>query len=158
MSPAPITWVRFPRPSIRDRSVEEPWFYAHRGTDDFPGAQIDSLIDRRDKAINLCEIKCNHEPFLITKKYADQLRMKKASFLHFTKSHKSIFYTFITSGGLVENDKTTMSSPFFLVTKSGALVSSTKSIKDLRFRLKFDYVVISIISPVTSLEGATSNA
>lgn len=78
--------------------------WIHRGTSDFPGAQIDLLIDRGDKAINLCEIKYNHEPFLITKKYADQLRMKKASFLHFTKSRKSIFYTFITAGGLVQNE------------------------------------------------------
>ncbi len=67
------------------------------------GAQIDMVIDRNDKSINIYEIKFNENPFLITKKYAQEVRMKMTAFNYFTKNKKTLFCTFMTSGGLVEN-------------------------------------------------------
>lgn len=75
----------------------------HTGNQEMNGAQIDMVIDRNDKSINICEIKFNENPFLITKKYAEEVRLKMTVFNHFTKNKKTLFCTFITSGGLVEN-------------------------------------------------------
>ncbi len=75
----------------------------NKGNDEMNGAQIDMIIDRADKCLNICEIKFNENPFLITKKYAQDVRLKMTAFNHFTKNRKTLFCTFITSGGLVEN-------------------------------------------------------
>lgn len=68
-----------------------------------PGAQIDLLIDRRDAAINLCEIKFSNSEFVIDAKYAAELRQKKEVFRQVTKTRKNVFITLITSFGLVQN-------------------------------------------------------
>lgn len=72
-------------------------------TDEHPGAQIDLLIDRSDKVINLCEIKYSDNPYTIDKKYMDNLRNKVALFRQITKTRKRIALTMITSSGLVKN-------------------------------------------------------
>lgn len=71
--------------------------------DEHPGAQIDLLIDRSDKVINLCEIKYSDNPYTIDKKYMDNLRNKVALFRQITKTRKGIALTMITSSGLVKN-------------------------------------------------------
>lgn len=71
--------------------------------DEHPGAQIDLLIDRSDKAINLCEIKYSDGPYTIDKKYMENLRNKAALFRLLTKTRKGIALTMITSYGLVKN-------------------------------------------------------
>ena len=50
-------------------------FY-HKGAEGMDGCQIDLLIDRDDKVINLCEIKWANTEFIITKSYAAELRQK----------------------------------------------------------------------------------
>lgn len=40
------------------------------------GCQIDLLIDRDDRVINLCEIKWAADEFIVTKSYAADLRKK----------------------------------------------------------------------------------
>ncbi len=75
----------------------------NKGNDDMSGAQIDMVIDRADKAINLCEIKFNEQPFVITKAYSQEIRTKMAAFNHFTKNQKTLFCTFITANGLIKN-------------------------------------------------------
>jgi uncharacterized protein len=77
--------------------------WQHKGNDEMQGTQIDMVIDRDDKAINICEIKFNENPFIITKQYAQALRLKMTAFNHFTKNRKTLFCTFITAGGLVQN-------------------------------------------------------
>lgn len=72
-------------------------------TDEHPGAQIDLLIDRSDKVINLCEIKYSDNPYTIDKKYMENLRNKAALFRQITKTRKGIALTMITSSGLVKN-------------------------------------------------------
>ncbi len=71
--------------------------------DEHPGAQIDLLIDRSDKVINLCEIKYSDNPYTIDKKYMENLRNKVALFRQITKTRKGIALTMITSSGLVKN-------------------------------------------------------
>ena len=72
-------------------------------TEEHPGAQIDLLIDRSDKTINLCEIKYSDGPYTIDKKYMENLRNKAALFRQLTKTRKGIALTMITSFGLVKN-------------------------------------------------------
>lgn len=68
------------------------------------GAQIDLLIDRADKCINLCEIKFSNSIFHITKNYAQNLRYKKHCFQEQTQTKKSLFTTLITSYGTTVNE------------------------------------------------------
>ena len=72
-------------------------------TDEHSGTQIDLLIDRTDKTINLCEIKYYDGPYTIDKKYMENLRNKVALFRQQTKTRKGIALTMITSCGLVKN-------------------------------------------------------
>lgn len=86
-----------------------------KGNDEQPGAQIDLLIDRADRVINLCEIKFYDSEFVITKSYAKTLRAKREVFRGVTRTRKTTFITMITpygikpnqhSGGVVHNEVT----------------------------------------------------
>ena len=68
------------------------------------GAQIDLLLDRRDKVINLCEMKYSESEFTIDKTYATTLENKRDVFRSQTKTKKSIFLTFITTFGITDNE------------------------------------------------------
>ena len=68
-----------------------------------PGAQIDLLLDRRDRCINICEIKFSTGEFTINKKYADELLQKRTVFIDRTKTKKTIFLTMITTYGVAKN-------------------------------------------------------
>ena len=69
------------------------------------GAQIDMLIDRSDRIINLCEIKYANSSFTINKSYAKQLREKLAVFDMERKGQKrSLFLTIITTYGTLDNE------------------------------------------------------
>lgn len=68
-----------------------------------PGAQIDIVIDRRDRTVNLCEVKFSVAPFTIDKAYAEKLRNKIGAFRTETGTKKSVFLTMITSFGVKEN-------------------------------------------------------
>jgi hypothetical protein len=77
--------------------------FSFAGNEDLPGIQIDLLIDRNDGVINLCEIKFHHEPFTMTKAYAEQLRQKRSVFTQVSKTRKQVFITLITALGLQPN-------------------------------------------------------
>jgi len=66
-------------------------------------AQIDLVIDRRDQVINLCEMKFSVSPFIISKKYAAELRNKIGTFISETGTRKSVFLTMITTFGVQKN-------------------------------------------------------
>jgi len=80
---------------------ESAWTY--KGDATKLGTQIDLLIDRGDKVINVCEIKFSEDEFTINKKYAEELRKKLSIFKQQTKSKKTLFLTMITTYGLTEN-------------------------------------------------------
>jgi uncharacterized protein len=75
-----------------------------RAKNGLPGTQIDLLIDRADKSINLCEAKFSSENYLVTKEYATNLRMKKSVFQQVTQTKKAIFTVLITPFPAIKNE------------------------------------------------------
>lgn len=67
-------------------------------------AQVDLVIDRRDRVINLCEMKFSIKKFQINKQYAEELRTKIGLFREITNTNKSVYLTFITTFGLELNE------------------------------------------------------
>ncbi len=67
------------------------------------GAQIDLLLDRKDKIINLCEMKFSTGEFIIDKGYSDELDNKVQVFQKETKTKSTIFPTMITTYGVKKN-------------------------------------------------------
>jgi len=64
------------------------------------GAQIDLIIDRNDRVINLCEIKFAKGPFEIDRAYDLALREKIEVFRNDTKTRKALHLTMITAYGI----------------------------------------------------------
>lgn len=64
-------------------------------------AQIDLVIDRNDRVINLVEIKFSNAAYLITKKYDEALRNKIEIFKRDSKTKKVVWLTMITTYGLL---------------------------------------------------------
>lgn len=81
------------------------WFIEQRNLDDenLSGAQIDLLIDRRDKAINVCEVKFYSGEYVIDKDYSLKLRNKIAAFKAASKTKKALVPTMITTFGVKHN-------------------------------------------------------
>ncbi len=76
------------------------------GSDDFQGAQIDLLIERSDRVINVCEIKFSEDKYSISKDYADNLRNKLSVFRDDTGLKKSFALTMITTYGIIQGKNT----------------------------------------------------
>ena len=64
------------------------------------GAQIDLVIDRNDRVINLCEIKFAKGPFEISRAYDLALRRKIEVFRNETKTRKALHLTMVTAYGV----------------------------------------------------------
>ncbi len=73
------------------------------GDDKSAGAQIDLLIDRRDRVINLCEIKFSGKEYEIDKAYDMELKKKVELFREITKTTETIILTMITTYGVKKN-------------------------------------------------------
>ena len=67
------------------------------------GAQIDLLIDRGDRFINLCEMKFSIKPYRITDSYEQYLRKRMDIFQEKTKTTKSLVHTFVTTFGVANS-------------------------------------------------------
>ena len=68
------------------------------------GAQIDLLLDRQDRCINICEMKFSNAVFVIDKKYAPELDNKVNVFRKETKTKSNVFLTMITTYGIQRNE------------------------------------------------------
>lgn len=68
------------------------------------GAQIDMLIDRADRVINVCEMKYAADDFVITRDYDKNLRHKLELFSQETHNRKSLHLTLVTTFGLKRNE------------------------------------------------------
>jgi len=69
------------------------------------GTQIDLLIDRADRIVNVCEIKFANSDFTIDKDYAKKLRNKIQLFSGMNMNkRKNIFLTMITTFGVSDNE------------------------------------------------------
>ena len=82
-------------------TAENSWFT--RPTEFYDGAQIDLLIDRDDRIINVCEIKFYGDEFVIDKDYYDNLRNKITTFQAATRTKKTVRLTMITVYGTKRN-------------------------------------------------------
>jgi len=67
------------------------------------GAQIDLVIDRADKVINLCEMKFTDKPYLISKDDDEEFRNRIALFQEDTKTRKTLHFTMVTPFGVKRN-------------------------------------------------------
>lgn len=67
------------------------------------GAQVDLVIDREDRCVNLCEIKFYDTDFVITNDYFKKLETKKTCFKEQTGTRKHVFLTIISAFGVKEN-------------------------------------------------------
>lgn len=68
------------------------------------GAQIDLLLDRNDRVINLCEMKFYNGEFTISRAYSENLRNKKCRFIEETGTRKAVHITMITTYGVRHNE------------------------------------------------------
>lgn len=83
------------------RTNIQSWY--HKGNDDMRGAQVDMLIDRADKIINLCEIKYYNQQVIVNADFEKEIRNRIASFGYFTKTRKSLFFCLISPFGASNN-------------------------------------------------------
>ncbi len=74
-----------------------------KGDDQIKGSQLDLIIDRRDRCINLCEIKFTAKRYSMTKAEADNLRHKAFALESQLPVRKLIFPTMITTYGCHRN-------------------------------------------------------
>lgn len=82
-------------------AVVAPWAQA----DSTEGTQIDMLIDRADRVVNVCEIKFAKADFKIDKSYAKKLRNKLFLFSELkANKRKNLFLTMITTFGVTQNE------------------------------------------------------
>ena len=78
--------------------------WVHRATHpNDQGAQIDLVIDRSDRCVNLCEMKFADQDFVISKAYASELRRRIEVFREITHTRKTLFLSLIVSPGLKSN-------------------------------------------------------
>lgn len=83
------------------QSSVSPW----KQNNEEQGAQIDLLIDRADRVVNICEIKFSSAEFIIQKDYARKLRNKISLFSNSPgNKRKNCFLTMITTFGVNQNE------------------------------------------------------
>ena len=84
-------------------SEEYIWFSRENDELGIPGAQIDLLIERRDRIINICEIKFASDEYVIDKDYDMKLRNKIETFRKLTSNKSGLQLTMITTYGVKAN-------------------------------------------------------
>ncbi len=78
--------------------------FLKKGTATEKGTQIDLLLDRADKTMNIFEIKFYNDTFSISKDYAQNLKSKLKVFKDTTKTKKHLFLTLATTFGITSNE------------------------------------------------------
>ncbi len=86
------------------QSKASKWRYGPPRDSGETGAEVDLVLDRTDRCINLFEVKFYEEEFTIDKEYALKLRKKRECFERITQTRKSIFTTLITTNGAKHNN------------------------------------------------------
>ena len=83
--------------------ITETSSWHKKGNGSAEGTQIDLLIDRRDRVINLCEIKFSTKEFEINKSYDMTLKKKAEVFRDATNNTNTLTITMITTYGIKKN-------------------------------------------------------
>lgn len=65
--------------------------------------QIDLVVERADRMINLCEMKFSEHEFEINKHYAERMRTRAGAFKKATKTRYGLLNTFVTTYGVAQN-------------------------------------------------------
>ena len=78
-----------------------PWHIV--GDSKSSGAQIDMLVNRADRVLNLCEMKFSHGDFDVSKDYDEKLRNRIAAIAEKTGNKMNIQPTLVTTYGLKMN-------------------------------------------------------
>lgn len=68
-----------------------------------PGAQVDLVIERSDRIVNLCEMKYSDKPFSVTKSYLGKMEERRELFRAATKSTKALHLTIVSPFGIKDN-------------------------------------------------------
>lgn len=76
------------------------WF----GKGEQRSAQIDMLIDRADRTINICEMKFWNRPYTMTAKDEEDIERRVSTFIEATKTDKNVIVTMITTKGIERNE------------------------------------------------------
>lgn len=69
----------------------------------WPGAQIDLLLCRGDHVTDVCEMKYCQSLYTLTGDYAQRLRERNETFVHYTKTKDALHNILVTTYGLREN-------------------------------------------------------
>ena len=78
------------------------WRYIPAKNEEGQKAQIDLVIERGDRNINLCEMKFSVGPFTIKKSYADDVRRRIQLFKEKEKVSYGLISTFVTTFGVAD--------------------------------------------------------
>ena len=81
-------------------------YYSWRSSET-PRAQIDMIIERADRLINICEIKYTSGEFAITADEDQKYRKRAATFVRESKTKRGLLPTWITPFGLFRNEYST---------------------------------------------------
>lgn len=82
-------------------SIAYAW--RHEADECYPkGVQIDLVLDRADRIVNVCEMKFTSGPYAIDKSAAENLRAKVEAFAAATKTRKGIQLVVISAEGLAK--------------------------------------------------------
>ena len=79
-------------------------YYSWRSKNSESGAQIDLLIERADRIINLCEIKYSANEYRLSKEEDLKMRNRQADFVEETGVRFAIHPTMVTTYGLRQNE------------------------------------------------------
>jgi uncharacterized protein len=79
--------------------------YYKKTTKTDKGIQIDLLIDRNDKVINVCELKFYSDVWRLSQKDREAILQKIALFKSLTKTKKQVFFTVISTFGIQPNEQ-----------------------------------------------------
>lgn len=82
-------------------STQSEWTL--RGDDYHDGSQMDMIIERADRVVNLCEIKCSSDEFEIDKAYDLTLRHRISMLRERIQKTQNVHMTFITTFGVKKN-------------------------------------------------------
>ena len=67
------------------------------------GSQVDLVLGRADNVINLCEMKCCNQEYVVEKKEDLALRNKLGFFMRETRTRKAAHLTLVTTCGLKQS-------------------------------------------------------
>ena len=76
--------------------------YSWRSKTTIPAAQIDIIIERADKIVNICEVKYSQDEYVLNKEEYDKICKRKNAFIQETGLRHTPWITMITTEGVAQ--------------------------------------------------------